>query len=334
MKVLLYFEGEKYISKSGIGRAMKHQIAALTSQGIDYTLDPKDNYDIAHINTIGLQSSRLINYCKKRNIKIIYHAHSTEEDFRNSFILSNQISPIFKKRIVSLYSQADCIVTPTNYSRQVLLSYNKINKPIYVVSNGININEFNYDIDKVSLFRKYFNISENQKTIICVGLFFKRKGIIDFFEVAKKMPEYLFIWFGDTPLYLIPHDIRKLIKNPPKNVILPGYIKGDILKGAYAGANAFFFPSYEETEGIVVLEALASYQQCVIRDIPVYKSWLIDGENCLKGKNNDDFIRIIKQVVESPESSLKQNARETAEKYAIEKIGMELKAIYENVLEK
>ena len=49
MKVLLYFEGEKVISKSGIGRAMKHQMAALTSQNIEYTLNPDDDFDILQI---------------------------------------------------------------------------------------------------------------------------------------------------------------------------------------------------------------------------------------------------------------------------------------------
>ena len=53
MKICLYFEGEKMISTSGIGRALKHQKAALASQGIEYTLDPDDDYDILHINTVG-----------------------------------------------------------------------------------------------------------------------------------------------------------------------------------------------------------------------------------------------------------------------------------------
>ena len=52
MKVLLYFEGQEAIKTSGIGRALSHQIRALESQGIEYTLNPKDNFDIAHINTI------------------------------------------------------------------------------------------------------------------------------------------------------------------------------------------------------------------------------------------------------------------------------------------
>ena len=37
-----------------------------------------------------------------------------------------------------------------------------------------------------------------------------------------------------------------------------------------------FFPSYEETEGIVVLEAFASHQHVVLRDIPVYEGWVDD----------------------------------------------------------
>lgn len=202
------------------------------------------------------------------------------------------------------------------------------------MSNGIDIHEFDYDIDKIKAFKEFFKIDEQQKTVICVGLFFKRKGIIDFFEIAKQLPEVRFIWFGDTPLYLIPHDIRQFIKHPPKNVILPGYITGDIIKGAYAGADAFFFPSYEETEGIVVLEALASYQQCVIRDIPVYDSRLIDKKNCLKGRHNDDFLRILKEILNEPQLSLKRNARQTAEKFAIEKVGEQLKSIYEEVISK
>lgn len=60
MKVLLYFKGEKVISKSGIGRALKHQMAALTYEGVDFTTNLNDDYDILHINTIGLKSSSLI----------------------------------------------------------------------------------------------------------------------------------------------------------------------------------------------------------------------------------------------------------------------------------
>ncbi len=89
--------------------------------------------------------------------------------------------------------------------------------------------------------------------------------------MAKKMPQYKFIWFGSTPKALITGEVRKVLKNHPDNVIFPGYIVGEVIQGAFSGADCFFFPSHEETEGIVILEALASSQKIVIRNIGAYK---------------------------------------------------------------
>ncbi|GMA43935.1 hypothetical protein GCM10025853_13920 [Tetragenococcus halophilus subsp. halophilus DSM 20339] len=135
--------------------------------------------------------------------------------------------------------------------------------------------------------------------IISVGLYFRRKGIIDFVEVARRFPQYKFIWFGHISLYSIPKDIRRIVQyDHPDNVIFPGYIKGDIIEGAYSNADLFFFPSYEETEGIVVLEALASLQNVLVRDIPVYDGWLKDRKNCYMGNNNTEFSQLLEGIVE------------------------------------
>ena len=97
MKILLYTEGLKKIGKSGLGKAVQHQINALEEHSVEYTLNPKDtDYDIAHINFYGPKSYFLAKRAKKMGKKVIYHAHSTEEDFKNSFVFSNQISKLFK----------------------------------------------------------------------------------------------------------------------------------------------------------------------------------------------------------------------------------------------
>lgn len=332
MKVLLYFEGEKVISKSGIGRAMKHQIAALTSQGIEYTTNQNDDFDILHINTIGPASAPLIKKSRKLGRKVIYHAHSTEEDFRNSFMLSNQIAPAFKKRLVYLYSKADRIITPTPYSKKLIESYG-IKLPIHAISNGIDLERFNYNEEKIRAFREYFHLKEDERVIISVGLFFERKGILDFIEVAKRLPHYKFIWFGHAPLYTIPKNIRNIVtKDHPDNVIFPGYISGDVIEGAYCGADAFFFPSKEETEGIVVLEALASYQQVILRDIPVFDPWMEHGVNCYKGSTVEDFCELVEGVAEKRLPNLSEAGRATAVARSIPEIGKQLKEVYELVM--
>ena len=95
MKVLLYFESEKMLAKSGIGRALDHQKRALTEVGISYTLDEKKI--MTSCTSIHTESIVIIWSIKpEEKEKVVYHAHSTEEDFRNSFIGSNQLSPIVK----------------------------------------------------------------------------------------------------------------------------------------------------------------------------------------------------------------------------------------------
>ena len=123
MKILLYTEFEKQIGKSGLGKAIQHQIRALEDNDIEYTLDPKDDYDIVHINFYGPKSYMMAKTAKKKGKKVVYHAHSTEEDFKNSFLFSNQLAPLFKWWICKCYRLGDHIITPTPYSKKILENY-------------------------------------------------------------------------------------------------------------------------------------------------------------------------------------------------------------------
>jgi len=330
MKVCLYFELENMISKSGIGRAMKHQMKACELAGIDYTTDPKDDYDILHINTVGLASHKIVQQARNAGKKVIYHAHSTEEDFRNSVVMSNQIAPLLKIHLISLYSNADFIITPTPYSKKLLLGYG-IDVPIEAVSNGVDLAKYQRDEEKVKAFRSYFYLQPEDKVVLAVGLYFERKGILDFMKVARKLPEYKFIWFGYTNKMTLPRHVRLAIDNHPVNVILPGYVKGPIIEGAFASSDVFFFPSQEETEGIVVLEALAGHQEVVVRDIGVFDPWLIHGENCYKGTNVDEFAYLIKDIIDKKLPSVKEAGYKTAQERSLNHIGQQLKDIYYRV---
>lgn len=332
MKVLLYFESESLIQTSGIGRAFEHQKTALASQGISYTTDPWDeDYDILHINTCGINSDAIIAHARKLGKKVIYHAHSTEEDFRNSFVFSNLLSPLVKRTLVSLYSQGDAIITPTPYSRKLIQGYG-IDRPIYAISNGIDLSLYQQDEEKVMAFRRYFDIQETDKVVLGVGLPFERKGILDFVKVAEQLPQYKFIWFGEIASFAVPAKINDVIEHHPMNVQFPGYVKGPIIQGAYRDADVFFFPSYEETEGIVVLEALASEQQVVVRDIGVFDPWLVHGKNCYKGTSNEDFCRLIQNCVEGTLPHTGKEGYTVATGRTIETIGRQLKLVYEAVL--
>lgn len=331
MKVLLYLEAPDQLSKSGIGRAIKHQQKALEIAGIDYTMDPQDDYDIVHINTYGIKSWQLLRRSQKAGKRVIMHAHSTKEDFENSFIGSNMAAPLFKRHLMRFYQAADYLITPTDYSKRLIQSYG-ITTPISAISNGIDLSRYQQSDSKEAIFRAHFNLKPSDKVVISAGLFFERKGILDFVKVAKLMPEVTFIWFGYINHYLIPSHIRKIVQGDhPQNVIFPGYIKGDIYEGAMTGANAFFFPSYEETEGIVVLEALASRQNVLLRDIPVYEGW-IDESSAYLARDVPGFVRALEKIL-SGEMSKTEAGYQVAAQKDIQVVAEALAAVYQKVME-
>ncbi|WP_251423340.1 MULTISPECIES: glycosyltransferase family 4 protein [Lactococcus] len=331
MKILLYLEAEQILSRSGIGRAMKHQQRALDLMQVDWTQNPNEDYDILHLNTYGPQSWRMLKKAKKAGKKVIFHGHSTEEDFRDSFLGSNLVSPLFKRYLMRFYREADLVITPTEYSAGLLRGYG-LTCPIIPISNGIDLSKYQASPEKEKVFRQYFNIEDQQKVVICAGLYFKRKGIDDFVKVAEKMPDVKFIWFGYQNLWTVPGWIRRLVKkNHPTNVLFPGYIKGDIYEGAMTSASAFFFPSREETEGIVVLEALASHQNVVVRDIPVYKGWL-DNEAANMGTDVDSFVTALQKVLDGKVNKI-EKGYQVAQSRAIERVAAELEAAYRQTLE-
>ncbi|WP_206076315.1 glycosyltransferase [Marinitoga lauensis] len=83
--------------------------------------------------------------------------------------------------------------------------------------------------------------------------------------------------------------IKKILNHKLSNLKFPGFVSDEMLISAFCEANIFLFPSYEENEGIVVLEALSSKTPLIIRNIPVYKNWLSHKENCLKSQTIEDL---------------------------------------------
>ena len=114
----------------------------------------------------------------------------------------------------------------------------------------------------------------------------------------------------------------------PENVEFPGYVDRERLREAYCGADVFAFMSHEETEGIVVLEALACGIPTVVRDIPVYQDWLTAGENVYKASNSDGFLQCVEGILAGALPDLTAGGRIVAESRSLEAVGRSLREIY------
>ena len=334
MKVYIHSFGIGLIEKSGVGRAIHHQCEMLERSGISVSTKNIKDSDFVHINTVFPDSLLVCLFARLTGRKIIYYAHSTMEDFRNSFIGSNLVAPLFKKWITFCYNHGDLIVTPTEYSKSLLSGYG-IRKPIVAVSNGIDNSFWNKPVKETSkAFKSRYRIKESSPVVMSVGHMIERKGITDFIELAKKMPEVTFIWFGYTPPSVIPANIKEAIKGAPVNLIFAGYVPKEELCAAYHSCDLFCFMSHEETEGIVVLEALSSGIPTIVRDIGVYDDWLSDNKNVKKCSTLSDFENAVSDLLHRDNSSLIKEGLRTAKSRDYKVIANKLRRQYELLLYK
>lgn len=330
MHVCVYAGSEKLVNKSGVGVAMGHQTSMLSRAG--HTVEPyiSRETEVVHINTVFPNSVLAAIKAKIKKKAVVYYGHSTMEDFRHSFIGSDLIAPAFGKWIKFCYSLGDVIITPTTYSKQLLTAYG-IQKPIVALSNGIDTGYYAPDPKERKAFRKAYQIPEDAKVVMSVGHYIERKGILDFIQMAQAFPEVTFLWFGYTNPKLIPDKIKQAIANAPKNIKFPGFVSKEKLRQAYCGCDLFCFMSHEETEGIVVLEALACGIPTLVRDIPVYQGWLKHKEHTYKAVDRVEFIQYIEGILTQQLPNLVENGRAIAYSRSYEAIEQQLEEIYESI---
>jgi 1,2-diacylglycerol-3-alpha-glucose alpha-1,2-glucosyltransferase len=327
MKVRLYDGSFRLVEKSGVGQALQHQAAMLQSVGVVATTENGSDVSLVHFNTVFPDSLFAALLARLRGQMVIYYGHSTMEDFRNSFKLSNVLAPLFKQWIKLCYSVGDVVITPTEYSRSLLLRYG-VKKPVYALSNGVDTDFFHPDEERRERFRRKYGLRPWDKAMISVGHFIVRKGILDFIALARSMPEVRFFWFGYTNPRLIPRAVGDAIVDAPPNLCFPGYVNQADLRDAYCGCDLFCFMSHEETEGIVVLEALSCEIPVLVRNIPVYDSWLRDGETVYKGTDLASFQRLSTAIFSGHAANLTAAGRRTAEERSIQEMGQRLLQIY------
>lgn len=326
MRIYLYSGGEKLVGKSGVGQAIRHQREYLRRAGIEPTGHWTRDTAAVHVNTVLPDSVLTALAARLSGKKVVWYGHSTMEDFRGSFKGSDTLAPLFRQWIKFCYGLGDIVLTPTEYSRRLLESYG-LKRPVYSISNGVDTEYFRPDSACRDAFRRRWSLEE-APAVISVGHTIARKGLPDFLELARRMPAVKFLWFGWTDPCLIPRDIRLAMENAPSNVLFPGYVDRERLREAYCGADAFAFMSREETEGIVVLEALACGIPTVVRDIPVYGDWLSDGENVYKASNIAEFQQKVEGILSQSLPNLTAAGRSTAQRRSLEAVGLRLREIY------
>jgi glycosyltransferase involved in cell wall biosynthesis len=348
VRALNYLELEERLDRSGIGTAADQQRAALARTDVDVVTSPWRggglpsaagsllrregffaDYDLAHCNLIGPGSVAVARHARRNDIPLVLHSHVTREDFAESFRGSNWLAGPLGRYLKWFYSQADLVLCPSEYTKRVLESY-PVDAPVRPMTNGVDTDSLEGFEDFRAETREAFDLEG--MVVFAVGNVFERKGLTTFCELARET-DYDFAWFG-------PYDtgpqasatVRKWVTDPPENVTFTGWV--DDKRAAFGAGDVYLFPTKNENQGIAVLEAMACGKAVVLRDIPVFEEFYEHGHDCLKCDTREEFREALERLEADPDlrERLGDNARETAERHSLDRVGEELAGTYRDLV--
>lgn len=314
---------------TGLLSSYKNQKVALSKAGIpvlEWHEGLPVDCNIVQFNTPWLRSVWLMRKMKRQGKKVIVYAHTTAEDAQGVFWM-NRYLPI-KRYLRWAYSQADLVLCPSEYTKGLLQKY-PVTTRLEVITNGVDADRFQFSEENRQALRQRFNLQG--LVIFNVGLVIPRKGINTFIDLARAFPNQQFIWFGK--IYSAAVAAQNLPKDLPKNAQFPGHVEN--VEATYSAGDIFVFPSLEENQGMVILEAASIGRPILVRDIPVYEGWLHHEQNCLKAKDEADFAVQLKRLIDDPalRERLAANAKTMAQHHSLAAVADRLKEMYASLLD-
>ncbi|OGO82527.1 MAG: glycosyltransferase [Clostridiales bacterium GWD2_32_19] len=258
--------------------------------------------DIVHYHTIDLEYylETFMNDYKTINVGYVHFLPETVDDSLN---LPEFCKKAFYEYIIKFYKRMDHIVTVNPYFIDEIEKYGIDKRKVTYIPNYVSKEKiYRYEDSKRKEIRKFYNINENEFVVLCVGQVQTRKGVKDFVEVAKMLPNIKFIWVGGFSFGRITEgyeELKKIVANPPSNVNFMGMVERDLMNNIFNLADVMFLPSYNELFPMTILESMNCSVPLLLRDIPLYKSILFDYYN--KGNNNNEFADILEHLRDDKE---------------------------------
>jgi len=296
----------------------------------------KENVDIIHSH--GIASMAILSLTAARALKIphvlTFHTMANEaanyysplpirQDFMNSMVW------IYLR---NLLKRPEVVVVPSAPVKEELISNGVVMKSCDVVPTGVDCSRFSpekYDkkfLDKFGLGGK--------RVLLHVGRLSREKRLDIVLnamaELAPKVPDLRLLVVGKGPA---ADDLKSTASRLKisERVVFAGFIPDEGLPAAYASCEALIIASTFETQGLVVLEALASGTPVVgirCRAIPEFvqegkNGCLFDPETCA-----DAVLRCLARS-----GSMKLNSVSSAREFSIDSSTARLELVYERAAE-
>ena len=277
--------------------------------------------DVTHFHTIDFPYY-LSTFQKKRSGRKIGYVHFLPDTLEGSLKIPFFLKGIVKRYVFSFYNRMEHLVVVNPMFIEDLVAAGIPREKVTYIPNFVNKEKWHpLPAEQVAQLRKEMDLAEDQFVVIGAGQVQKRKGIDDFIRLAEELPEITFIWAGGFSFGGMTDGYeryKKIMDNPPENLIFSGIVPPERMRELYALADLFLLPSYNELFPMTILEAASCEAPIMLRDLDLYKV-ILEG-NYRATSDVSEMREAILEYKDHPEKlkDLKEKSREISKEYSEE----------------
>lgn len=218
-------------------------------------------FDLVHIHTPFVAHYAGIKFARRLQVPVVATYHTFFEEYLHHYVplLPRAIGGALARRFTrSQCAQLRAIIAPSEPMRALLTQYG-VDTRIEVIPTGLPSDRF--ALGDGARFRATYNIDRERPMLLYVGRVAHEKNIEFllqmFVELRRVRPDAMLTIAGEGPArsHLLSLAMRLGVA---QDVHFIGYLNRDgALADCYAAADVFVFASRTETQGLVLLEALA-----------------------------------------------------------------------------
>ena len=286
------------------------------------------NLDIIHSQTEFAIGTFARLFAKQYNIPLVHTYHTLYEDYIH-YITKGYFNRSGKK-IVEYLTKFYCettateLIVPTNKIYRLFKEKYKFEKNINIIPTGIEVERFfkeKIPIKDVEELRKTLHLSKKDFVILFVGRLAEEKNIEFLIESEKKLVEkhsnIKLVIVGDGPDKEKLEDYAKKL-GLEQNIIFTGKTNWDDIPYYYHIASVFTSASKTETQGLTIIEAMASNVVPVCMRDEAFLSMVTEGLDGLFFESQEEYQKQILYLYDNDKEreNLSRQARIQAETYS------------------
>jgi 1,2-diacylglycerol 3-alpha-glucosyltransferase len=223
-------------------------------------------YSMVHVHTPFLAHYAGLRFARAAGIPVVETYHTHFEEYLHHYVplLPRLLGKHLARSLTrSQCNQVDAIVAPSAQMRTILAACG-VRTPVEVIPTGLPASRFAPGVG--ARFRHQHGLPERRPLVLYLGRVAHEKNIgfliESFVEVRRARPEALLVIAGEGPAGGALAT-RVLHSGLGRDVAFVGYLNREQeLADCYAAAAVFVFASRTETQGLVLLEAMA--QGCAV----------------------------------------------------------------------